>query len=43
VVKNLNPMISQQPGNPSLFRAVRVPPGTTCTEIVAMRDELFPR
>lgn len=42
-VKNLNPVITQQPGNPSLFRAVRVPPGTTCTQIVEMRDELFPR
>lgn len=42
-VKNLNPIITQQPGNPSLFRAVRVPPGTTCTQIVEMRDELFPR
>jgi hypothetical protein len=42
-VKNLNPVITQQPGNPSLFRAVRVPPGTTCTQIVQMRDELFPR
>lgn len=43
VVKNLNPVITQQPGNPSLFRAVRVAPGTTCAEIVARRDELFPR
>ncbi len=42
-VKNLNPMITPQPGNPSLFRAVRVPPATTCTQIVAMRDQLFPR
>ncbi len=42
-VKNLNPVITQQPGNPSLFRAVRVPPGTTCTQIVDMRDTLFPR
>lgn len=42
-VKNLNPVITQQPGNPSLFRAVRVPAGTTCTQIVEMRDELFPR
>lgn len=43
VVKNLNPMISQQPGNPSLFRAVRVPADTTCAQIVEMRDQLFPR
>lgn len=43
VVKNLNPVITQQPGNPSLFRAVRVDPTTTCADIVARRDELFPR
>lgn len=43
VVKNLNPVITQQPGNPSLFRAVRVPPDTTCAQLVEMRDELFPR
>jgi hypothetical protein len=42
-VKTLNPVITQQPGNPSLFRAVRVPPGTGCPEIAAMRDTLFPR
>ena len=43
VVKNVNPVITQQPGNPSLFRAVRVDPGTTCADIIARRDELFPR
>lgn len=43
VVKNLNPVITQQPGNPSLFRAVRVDAGTSCADIVARRDELFPR
>lgn len=42
-VKNLNPVITQQPGNPSLFRAARVPAGTTCTQIIEMRDQLFPR
>jgi hypothetical protein len=42
-VKNLNPMITQQPGNPSRFRAARVPPGTTCAQIVQMKDTLFPR
>jgi hypothetical protein len=42
-VKNLNPMVTQQPGNPSTFRAVRVPPATTCAEIIAQRDTLFPR
>jgi len=42
-VKNLNPDITQQPGNPSLFRAVRVEPDTTCAYILENRDELFPR
>ncbi len=42
-VKNLNPIITQQPGTPSTFRAVRVPVGTTCADVVAMRDALFPR
>ena len=42
-VKNLNPVITQQPGNPSTFRAVRVAPGTTCAQIIADRDTLFPR
>jgi hypothetical protein len=42
-VKNLNPTITQQPGNPSRFRASRVPAGTTCAEIVQMKDTLFPR
>lgn len=42
-VNVLNPQVTQQPGNPSLFRAVRVAEGTTCAEIIAMRDELFPR
>ncbi|HVK71683.1 MAG TPA: hypothetical protein VM734_00120 [Kofleriaceae bacterium] len=42
-VKNLNPVITQQPGNPSTFRAVRVPAGTTCAQIIEMRDTLFPR
>jgi len=42
-VKNLNPMITQQPGNPSRFRAVRVPDGTSCADIIARKDELFPR
>jgi hypothetical protein len=43
VVKNLNPTITQQPGNPSMFRAIRVPADTTCEEIIAMRDTWFPR
>lgn len=42
-VKNLNPVVTQQPGNPSTFRAVRVPAGTSCADVVAMRDTLFPR
>ena len=39
----LNPTVTQQEGNPSLFRAIRVAEGTTCAEIIEMRDELFPR
>ena len=42
-VKNLNPVITQQPGNPSTFRGVRVPAGTSCADLIAMRDTLFPR
>jgi hypothetical protein len=42
-VKNLNPQITQQPANPSTFRAVRVEPETTCAYIIAHKDELFPR
>jgi hypothetical protein len=42
-VENLNPMITQQPGNPSQFRSARVPAGTSCADIVAMQDTLFPR
>ncbi|MCE9576687.1 MAG: hypothetical protein K8W52_26305 [Deltaproteobacteria bacterium] len=42
-VKNLNPMITQQPGNPSRFRSARVPTTATCADIVAMKDTLFPR
>lgn len=42
-VNVLNPEVTQQPGNPSLFRAIRVADDATCADIVAMRDELFPR
>ena len=42
-VKNLNPMITQQPGNPSRFVSARVPDTMTCAEILANRDTLFPR
>jgi len=43
LVKNLNPDITKSEEEPSTFRAVRVPGGTTCAEILAMRDDLFPR
>jgi len=42
-VKNLNPIITPQPGTPSTFRAVRVPASTRCADVIAMRDTLFPR
>lgn len=42
-VKTLNPEITQQLGNPSLFRAVRVETSTTCADVIAEKDELFPR
>ena len=42
-VKMLNPVITQQPGNLSTFRGVRVPDGTTCADIIDQRDTLFPR
>lgn len=42
-VKNLNPTISQQPGNASTYRAARVEAGATCAEILEQKDELFPR
>jgi hypothetical protein len=42
-VKNLNPKITQQPGNPSRFRSARVAPTATCADIIAMKDQLFPR
>jgi len=42
-VKNLNPVITPQLGNPSTFRGVRVDPSTTCADIIANRDDLFPR
>lgn len=42
-VKNLNPEITQQPGNPSTYRAVRVEAGETCASILERKDELFPR
>lgn len=42
-VRVLNPTITQQPGNPSLFRSARVDDAATCADIIAMRDTLFPR
>jgi hypothetical protein len=42
-VKNLNPVITQQPGNPSTYRAVRVEDGESCAAILDRKDELFPR
>jgi hypothetical protein len=42
-VKVLNPVVTQQPGNASLFRTARVPDGTTCADIIQMKDTLFPR
>lgn len=43
VVRNLNPVVTQQEGNPSTFRAVRIPPGTPCETIVRDEPLLFPR
>jgi len=42
-VKVLNPMVTQQEGNPSIFHSVRVDAGTDCATIIAMKDTLFPR
>ena len=42
-VRNLDPIVSQQPDSPSTFRAVRVDPGLSCAQIVAQRAFLFPR
>ena len=42
-VRNLNPQITQQPDNPSTFRAVRIPSGTTCADVVAGESIYFPR
>jgi hypothetical protein len=42
-VKTLNPTITQQPGNPSTFRAVRIEETVECAEVIERQDELFPR
>ena len=41
-VKQLNPEITQQGGNPSSFRAVRIDSAMTCAELIENKDELFP-
>ncbi|MEO8705300.1 MAG: hypothetical protein ABI867_34980 [Kofleriaceae bacterium] len=43
LVKTLNPIVTPQAGNPSTFRAVRIPAGTTCAEVIATEGVLFPR
>ena len=43
LVKNLNPDVTASEEEPSTFRAVRVPEGTACAQIIEMRDQLFPR
>ena len=40
-VQALNPVVSQQPTNPSIFQSVRVPDGTTCDEIIANQAAIF--
>jgi hypothetical protein len=42
-LRTLNPVITQQPAQPSTFRAVRVAAGTSCAEIIANQGTLFPR
>ncbi len=42
-VRNLDPIVTQQPDTPSTFRAVRIDPALTCAQIVAQRAFLFPR
>lgn len=42
-VRNLSPALTQQPDNPSTFRAVRVPPATTCADVIANESIFFPR
>jgi hypothetical protein len=43
LVKNLNPKVTQSEQDPSVFRGVRVAPGTSCDDLIAMRDMLFGR
>jgi len=42
-VKTLNPVVTQQPDNPSTFVTVRIPTTMTCADIVAEGPRLFPR
>ncbi|HEY4240063.1 MAG TPA: hypothetical protein VGM88_09620 [Kofleriaceae bacterium] len=42
-VKALNPIVTQQPGNPSTFRTARIADTATCADIIAMEATLFPR
>ncbi|MGE0547791.1 MAG: hypothetical protein AB7O24_26580 [Kofleriaceae bacterium] len=43
LVRALNPVITQQAGNPSRFRTARVEPAATCADIIANQAVLFPR
>ncbi len=43
IVRGINPDVTQQPGNPSTWRAVRVASTLSCAELIAMKDTLFPR
>jgi hypothetical protein len=43
LMKTLNPIITSQVGNPSTFRAARVPDATTCADVIATEGILFPR
>lgn len=42
-VRTLNPVVTQQDGNPSAFRAVRIDPALSCADIIAQQAILFPR
>ncbi len=43
LVKTLNPIVTPQDGNPSTFRAIRVPTETGCADVIANEGLLFPR
>jgi hypothetical protein len=42
-IQGLNPSVTQNDVEPSTFRAVRVDPGLTCDQLLAMKDTIFPR